>query len=354
MPEFRSALEGLGAGVQSGVAIGSQLNQQNMQAKQMLMQKREQEWAKSYQKAALAVQVASMDGLPHAMKAKALNNGLVPIWNNPHFNVEGNNSMPLEGFKPEDFEDKELQDVFKTMKKNGENKELATNPKLLLSANTQLMMDYYTKKGKSKEAMEMQNKIVELGINQEKADREAEQQVATGEDSLRKEFNSLTQDFRVVSSSYQKILDVSKNPSPAGDISLIYGIMKLNDPGSTVREGERADAANAGNVPERIRSAYNKLLTNDGQLSENQRKDFIDQAKALYSGQERMYKRTEATYRGIAKDRNYNPNRVGLGETFTVSADEAVATPKPSTSLGTPTTAEDYLASIMGTNNAGR
>ena len=47
------------------------------------------------------------------------------------------------------------------------------------------------------------------------------------------------------------------------DIGLIYQWMKMNDPGSSVREGERADAANAGGVTEGIRNLYNRLLTGE-------------------------------------------------------------------------------------------
>lgn len=46
----------------------------------------------------------------------------------------------------------------------------------------------------------------------------------------------------------------------AGDISLIFAFMKMNDPGSTVREGEFATAQNATGVPGRVVAAYNRAL----------------------------------------------------------------------------------------------
>ena len=41
-------------------------------------------------------------------------------------------------------------------------------------------------------------------------------------------------------------------PSGASDIALLYGYMKVLDPGSTVREGEFATASNAGGIPDKI------------------------------------------------------------------------------------------------------
>ena len=43
-------------------------------------------------------------------------------------------------------------------------------------------------------------------------------------------------------------------------ISLIFGFMKMLDPGSVVREGEFATAQNAASIPDRIRNAYNRAL----------------------------------------------------------------------------------------------
>jgi hypothetical protein len=57
--------------------------------------------------------------------------------------------------------------------------------------------------------------------------------------------------------------------------------MKMLDPGSAVREGEFASAANAGSVATAIRNVYNKLVSGE-RLSESQRKMFTAQANSLY------------------------------------------------------------------------
>lgn len=83
-----------------------------------------------------------------------------------------------------------------------------------------------------------------------------------------------------VADAYRRIRAAGDNPSAAGDIGLLTAYMKLVDPGSTVREGEFATAANAGGIPDRLKALYNRLL--DGKrLSEDQRSDFINQAGLL-------------------------------------------------------------------------
>ena len=54
--------------------------------------------------------------------------------------------------------------------------------------------------------------------------------------------------------------------------------MKILDPGSVVREGEFANAQNAGGIDTKIRNLYNQVI--DGtRLSPDQRQDFLNQSK---------------------------------------------------------------------------
>ena len=98
--------------------------------------------------------------------------------------------------------------------------------------------------------------------------------------------------------SYAKIKKASEAPSAAGDVSLIYAYMKMLDPGSTVREGEFATAQNAGSVPERISAAYNKALKGE-RLSDDIRKDFVNQAKNIYDSQKIIQDRIDSQYKNL-------------------------------------------------------
>lgn len=99
------------------------------------------------------------------------------------------------------------------------------------------------------------------------------------EKKLRDEFTKDTQGFRDTKDAHARIL--ASDNTAAGDISLIFGYMKMLDPGSVVREGEFATAQNAAGVPDRIRNAWNRALSGE-RLSATQRKEFIGQANSLY------------------------------------------------------------------------
>jgi hypothetical protein len=150
-----------------------------------------------------------------------------------------------------------------------------------------------------------------------KTDKElAEEKKGTGVDfdterKLRDEYIGQTKDFKTIQSAWRSIKTSGKEPSAAGDMSLIFGYMKLLDPASTVREGEYANAQNAAGIPDRIRATFNKAI--DGQiLSETQRKDFLNQAKKQYESRLGEYNQLKDSYSGLAKQYGLEPKRIIL------------------------------------------
>lgn len=140
--------------------------------------------------------------------------------------------------------------------------------------------------------------------------------IAEGKDlkmasDLRKEFTARpdVKNFADVRSSYEKIKEVAKKPSAAGDISMIFSYMKMLDPGSVVREGEQASAQNAAGVPDRVRNLYNNLITGE-RLNPKQRKDFMDRAEDLYSAQQRIVSGIEKEYKTYATEYGIRPDLV--------------------------------------------
>ena len=136
------------------------------------------------------------------------------------------------------------------------------------------------------------------------------------ETKLRTEFSGRTKEFGAVQDAYGRIVASVQNrvtnpndKSPASDIALVFGYMKMLDPGSVVREGEYATAQNAAGIPERIRNAYNKAV--DGEfLDGKQRADMVATAQRLYK-QARSAAEAEATrYRDLAKGYGLDPGRV--------------------------------------------
>lgn len=124
-----------------------------------------------------------------------------------------------------------------------------------------------------------------------------------------------TKATREVNSAYSKILKGAQNASPAGDISLVFNFMRMNDPGSTVREGEYATAKNAAGLPEKLRNQYNQLV--DGQfLDPNQRQDFANQAKFLYESQRDQQKAFSDSFKAVATRRGLRGEDIALDDMF--------------------------------------
>lgn len=129
-------------------------------------------------------------------------------------------------------------------------------------------------------------------------------------DKLRDEFNAASKEIVTVGDNYAKIQEVSSDNSAAGDLSLIFSYMKMLDPNSVVREQEFANAQNAAGVPDRIRAAYNKVISGE-RLSPNQRADFIKQAGNVYNAQNKRHQETVVKrYTAMAKRWNIDPQDV--------------------------------------------
>ena len=137
--------------------------------------------------------------------------------------------------------------------------------------------------------------------------RENEAIDVDGEGSLRTEFNKLTDGFRDTYAAYGRLMESDGTTAP-GQMSLVFQYMKMMDPGSTVREGEFANAENTRGVPGHVRAAYNKarsgLILGDTQVQE-----FKDQAAALYASEEQIYANQMRHYQGLATDYGLDVDR---------------------------------------------
>lgn len=131
------------------------------------------------------------------------------------------------------------------------------------------------------------------------------------EGGMRREFTNLSKQFIDVQTAFRKVQKAADSPSAAGDIALIFGFMKMLDPGSTVREGEFATAATAGSVPERIWGAYNRIVSGE-RLTGSQRADFIDQAFDAFDSERIEQFSREKMFSGLAERAQVNPENVAI------------------------------------------
>jgi hypothetical protein len=143
-----------------------------------------------------------------------------------------------------------------------------------------------------------------------KAANAGEARTFTRADKLRDEYNTASKEFVVVGDSYTRVTEAARDPSAAGDLSMIFAYMKMLDPNSVVREQEFANAQNAAGVPDRVRASWNKAL-NGERLAPAQRADFLRQADKLYKGQKGRHDATvKKRYTDMANRWAIDPNDV--------------------------------------------
>ena len=104
--------------------------------------------------------------------------------------------------------------------------------------------------------------------------------------------------------------NVAADPSGPNDLALIFGYMKVLDPGSVVREGEFANAENTAGIPGRVRNAYNKVR--EGQrLNAEQRANFIKISPNTVCAISRVPQAANETrYRGLSDAYGFKPDNV--------------------------------------------
>lgn len=121
--------------------------------------------------------------------------------------------------------------------------------------------------------------------------------------------NQTTKNTQTVREAYDKIR--SAGHSAAGDMSLIYGLMRMQDPGSTVRESEFANAQHTAGIPEQILNLRNRLLTGQ-RLTPEQRAAFTNQAARIYGAQKDNQNRFDDEFRRLATQASLVPDEVVL------------------------------------------
>lgn len=131
---------------------------------------------------------------------------------------------------------------------------------------------------------------------------------------LRGEIAKTSSDFNKQRDAWGRVRASAEDPSPAGDLALIFNFMKVLDPGSTVREGEFANAQNAGGVGERVQSLYNNVLEGT-RLTPKQRADFVGRSKKLFSQAEKTNKKDVGKF-------------ISIGERFGVSKEDLLGVEK--------------------------
>jgi hypothetical protein len=131
------------------------------------------------------------------------------------------------------------------------------------------------------------------------------------EQKLRKEYTATPEyaRFNDVRSSYDRVATASEQDNGPGDIAMVYGYMKMLDPGSVVREGEFATAEQTTGLPGYVVNLYNKAISGT-RLTPEQRAQFVDMASQFYDGELSRLNEINTRYSQIAEASDLDPSRI--------------------------------------------
>lgn len=105
---------------------------------------------------------------------------------------------------------------------------------------------------------------------------------------------------------YKSMLETAGTNSKASDLNLVYGLGKIFDPNSVVREGEMVMVKNTASLPDWLIGTANAL--NGGQaLTPETRAAILKEAYNRIQSYKALYDQDAATYRGIAERNRMNP-----------------------------------------------
>ena len=123
------------------------------------------------------------------------------------------------------------------------------------------------------------------------------------------DYDARMADAQKIAKTYLVMESAVKDPSVAGDVSLVFNYFKTIDPQSTVREGEYDTIIKAASVPDRIKQYAERLKTGQ-KLTEGQRLDLLNTARQNVLAIKPQVDQTVNTYRGFVSTLGKNPDDV--------------------------------------------
>lgn len=126
---------------------------------------------------------------------------------------------------------------------------------------------------------------------------------------LRKEVTSLpeTKAFGEVEANFHQLTNAAKTPT--GDVSRIYALAKIYDPGGRVTQGDY-DAAKQGQGPMARFSAYISEMEGQGFLSEQTRQNMEVEARNAFEKRKKDYEAVASKFTTIARKKGLDPSDV--------------------------------------------
>ncbi len=174
--------------------------------------------------------------------------------------------------------------------------------------------------------------------------------------NLRKEIQNLPtyKSYQQALPSYSSMIDTAKTDSKASDLNLIYGLGKIMDPNSVVREGEMTMVQNTSSWPDWLKGAYDSV-TGGSRLEPDTRKAILGEARSRMTAYRGALDNDISQYRGIIGRRGMNeadvlPTLGDIAEVPNLAQPPAAAgTAPPAAAPVQIKTVDDYNALPKGT-----
>jgi hypothetical protein len=109
---------------------------------------------------------------------------------------------------------------------------------------------------------------------------------------------------------YKSMYEAAGRDNRAADVNLIYGMAKIMDPGSVVRESEMTVAQAVATLPQQLQSTIMSQLNSTGRLSPEVRASIMQEAHSRISAYQGTFDTDMGMYRSIAQQGRFNPSHV--------------------------------------------
>jgi len=119
---------------------------------------------------------------------------------------------------------------------------------------------------------------------------------------LRNQYEKLPEvaTYKAILPIVQSVRESEVRDTKAADLNIIYGLAKVMDPQSVVRESESAMVAAAGSPAEQYIGLFNSIV-GGGRLSAAQRKELLTEFNSRFKGAEDSFRAATGAYQGITQ-----------------------------------------------------
>lgn len=151
------------------------------------------------------------------------------------------------------------------------------------------------------------------------------------ESQLRDDFGKEkpVQSFKQAAPIITSMREAAPRDTAGADLNLVYGLAKMFDPDSVVREGEMVLVKNTANLPQQVQGYLNFVLNNGGRLTPLMRKNIMEEAESRYGAYRQMYDTTAKSYQDLASRYGASPENIimGIGAPEAKASEPAPASP---------------------------